>query len=192
MINHHEKIMEEVKHLAAEYISRESNRVSLVTVTNIMVSEDTKRATLYISVLPEDKENDALFFLKRKRTEMRDFIKERIRSRVIPFLDIEIDVGEKHRERIEQLIRESHKDDIKKSTESYLVLFRMVPRVGVEPTRHCCLGILSPLCLPFHHPGKMTTYCNLEVQAGVEPAHIGFADRRVNQLRHCTMRTQPL
>ncbi len=113
MINHHEKIMEEVKHLAAEYISRESNRVSLVTVTNIMVSEDTKRATLYISVLPEDKENDALFFLKRKRTEMRDFIKERIRSRVIPFLDIEIDVGEKHRERIEQLIRESHKDDKK-------------------------------------------------------------------------------
>lgn len=116
MPNHHEKVMEEVKHLAAEYISRESNRVSLVTVTNISVSEDTKRATLYISVLPEDKENDALYFLKRKRSEMRDYIKERLRSRVIPFLDVEIDVGEKHRERIEQLIRESNKDN-KKTTE---------------------------------------------------------------------------
>lgn len=25
---------------------------------------------------------------------------------------------------------------------------------GVEPARHYCQGILSPQCLPFHHPSK--------------------------------------
>ena len=114
MPNHHEKIMEEIKHLSAEYISRESNRQSLVTVTSVMVSEDTKRATVYISVLPQDKENDVLYFVKRKRTEMRDYIKDRLRSRVIPFLDVEIDVGEKKRQRLEELIREAHSGDTQK------------------------------------------------------------------------------
>ena len=29
----------------------------------------------------------------------------------------------------------------------------MVPRAGLEPARPFGLGILSPLCLPFHHRG---------------------------------------
>lgn len=29
----------------------------------------------------------------------------------------------------------------------------MVPEVGLEPTRSNEQRILSPLCLPFHHPG---------------------------------------
>ena len=31
--------------------------------------------------------------------------------------------------------------------------FPLVPGAGVEPARDCSQGILSPLCLPFHHPG---------------------------------------
>ena len=33
-----------------------------------------------------------------------------------------------------------------------------VPRAGLEPARHCCQGILSPRCLPFHHPGLRRRY----------------------------------
>ena len=29
----------------------------------------------------------------------------------------------------------------------------LVPGAGVEPALPCGKGILSPLCLPFHHPG---------------------------------------
>ena len=29
----------------------------------------------------------------------------------------------------------------------------MVPEAGLEPARHYWQGILSPQCLPFHHPG---------------------------------------
>ena len=31
--------------------------------------------------------------------------------------------------------------------------FELVPRAGLEPARPFGLGILSPLCLPFHHRG---------------------------------------
>ena len=30
----------------------------------------------------------------------------------------------------------------------------VVPRVGLEPTRYCYQRILSPLRLPFRHPGN--------------------------------------
>ena len=30
----------------------------------------------------------------------------------------------------------------------------MVPGEGFEPSRYRYRGILSPLCLPFHHPGR--------------------------------------
>ena len=30
----------------------------------------------------------------------------------------------------------------------------MVPVAGLEPARPCGQGILSPLCLPFHHTGQ--------------------------------------
>jgi hypothetical protein len=29
----------------------------------------------------------------------------------------------------------------------------VVPRMGLEPIRSCDRGILSPLCIPFHHLG---------------------------------------
>lgn len=37
---------------------------------------------------------------------------------------------------------------------------------GVEPSRDCSQGILSPQCLPFHHPsmeGKSLKYLAFEV-----------------------------
>ena len=34
----------------------------------------------------------------------------------------------------------------------------MVRVVGLEPTRYCYRGILSPLCLPFHHTRNKVNY----------------------------------
>lgn len=63
-----------------------------------------------------------------------------------------------------------------------------VPRAGLEPARCNQPRILSPLCLPFHHPGNMVhNIYVMEVQAGVEPANGGFANRSVRPLRHCTI-----
>lgn len=34
----------------------------------------------------------------------------------------------------------------------------LVPGAGLEPARSCDQGILSPRCLPFHHPGMFTSH----------------------------------
>ena len=89
--------------LTAEFLERESNRQSLVTVTSAKVSSDLKKATVYITVLPEEKEEAALDFAKRKRKELREYVKERIEFRVLPFIDIEIDKGQKIEQKIDAL-----------------------------------------------------------------------------------------
>jgi hypothetical protein len=33
--------------------------------------------------------------------------------------------------------------------------FAIMPGVGLEPTSRCRQRILSPPCLPFHHPGRL-------------------------------------
>lgn len=90
--------------IAAEYLNRESNGASLITVTGCTISDDFKRATIYITVLPDDKETDALNFAKRQRTDLRNFIKTKTKIGTLPFLEIEIDAGEKHRQHIDELI----------------------------------------------------------------------------------------
>jgi ribosome-binding factor A len=93
-----------VKRLSAEFLERESNRDALVSVTHVELSPDTKYATIYLSVLPESKEHAVLDFAKRLRGDMRNFLKEKMRSRVIPYLEVEIDLGEKNRQKIENIL----------------------------------------------------------------------------------------
>ncbi len=98
-----EKVSELLKEMTAEFLARESNRQSLVTVTNAKVSQDLKRATIYITVLPEEQEKAALDFAKRKRKELREYVKSKTKFRVLPFLDIEIDKGQKLEQKLEAL-----------------------------------------------------------------------------------------
>ncbi len=94
-----------LKELAATFLARENNNTSLITVTSANVSPDFKRATIFITVMPESKEEAALFFAKRQRGNMRDFLKKNMNIKVIPFVEIEIDKGEKNRQKIDELLR---------------------------------------------------------------------------------------
>ena len=102
-----DKLSSLIKEISAQFLERESNHSSLITVTNCSVSEDTKKATVYITVLPEEKEKAAIGFAKRKRSELRDKIKKSLNVKIIPYIDIEIDMGEKNRQRIDELLRNS-------------------------------------------------------------------------------------
>lgn len=99
------KVANLIRELSASFISRIDNHTSLITITHAKVSNDLKRATIFMTVIPEDKEKNALEFLKRNRSEIRDYIKKNMNSKVIPFLEIEIDKGEKHRQKIDELLR---------------------------------------------------------------------------------------
>ncbi|MEI6420004.1 MAG: ribosome-binding factor A [bacterium] len=98
-----EKVYDAIKKVAAEFLQRESNHMSLITVTDVKVSKDGKLATILITVLPVHKEPEAIAFLKRMRREFRDYFMSKIRMGRIPTFDFDIDRGEKHRQRIDEL-----------------------------------------------------------------------------------------
>ena len=101
-----DKVANHIKELAAEFLGRETNKTSLITVTSATCSPDLKRATVFITVFPVDKEKTALEFAKRKRADFREFLKKTMTTKNIPFIDIAIDLGEKHRQKIDELLLE--------------------------------------------------------------------------------------
>jgi ribosome-binding factor A len=89
----------------------------MITVTSADVSKDLKKANIYITVLPQDKELAALDFAKRMRTDMRSDIKKRLPIKSIPFVEIEIDEGEKTRQRIESVLLKDRLDRPSKNVD---------------------------------------------------------------------------
>lgn len=86
-----EKVCKLIKGLAAEFLSRESDRTSVITVTRADVSSDFQNATIYFTVYPKESEKAALQFAKRRRSEFKKYAKEKIKMKRIPFFDFEID-----------------------------------------------------------------------------------------------------
>ena len=96
-----------IKDAAADFLNKESNRTSLITVTNADVSKDFRNATVYFTVFPDDQEEQVLHFARRKRADFKAYLKSHLELKRIPFVDFKIDVGEKHRQRIDEISREA-------------------------------------------------------------------------------------
>lgn len=82
--------------IAQDFFQRESSGASMITVTRTEVSADMKNGTIFITVLPESKEEAAINFAKRMRSELRHYVMKRLPVKVIPFFEVEIDYGEKN------------------------------------------------------------------------------------------------
>ena len=104
MKNREYKLKDIIKEVSAKFLNIESNRVSMMTVTDVSISKDEKYATIFFTAFPSNKEKAALDFAKRKRAEFRNFAKKNIRAGRIPFFDFEIDAGEKHRQKIDAIL----------------------------------------------------------------------------------------
>lgn len=100
------RLSEQLREVAAEFIERHSNRTSLITVTRVIVSPNQKRVEIYLSVLPETSTRSALAFIERQRDEFYDFLKKKSRLRIIPEAHFVLDLGEKNRQRIDELSEE--------------------------------------------------------------------------------------
>ncbi len=98
-----ERIKEQIKSLSGKFLAIEGNKSSLLTVTNVEMSKDGKSATILFTVFPDSFEKTALEFAKRKRSELKQFIKEKVSFSRIPFLNFAIDLGEKNRQKIDQI-----------------------------------------------------------------------------------------
>ena len=98
-----EKYIEALRTAAAEFLAREANRNSLITVTRVEMRPDGKHAVIYITVFPETAEAAALAFANRNRGELGQFLLKRTKGMRIPKFEFEIDLGDKNRRRIDEL-----------------------------------------------------------------------------------------
>ena len=98
-----EKLEEALRETAAEFLSREAGRKSLITVTRVVLNEKGTHANIMITVLPESSEESAALFANRHRKEFGDFFEKRIRGARLPHISFEIDRGEKNRQRLDEL-----------------------------------------------------------------------------------------
>src|SRR3989344_9292407 len=98
-----ERIREALHHAAAEFLSREAGRQSLITVTGVRLNESGKSAEILMTVFPEEQEGPALAFANRKRFEFVEFFKSRVKGALPPRVEFLIDRGEKNRQRLDEL-----------------------------------------------------------------------------------------
>lgn len=103
--NRKEKLNKELRKLIAQFIERESNKTSLVTVTRCEITPDLRTVVTYVSVLPEDKEDDVITFLTRRKKSAWEYLKKNLPIRTIPFIEFVIDTGEKNRQEIDRLLK---------------------------------------------------------------------------------------
>lgn len=98
-----------IQECAATFIQHEANTNPLITITRVDISPDLKRAIIFFTTIPDGKEQDALIFLKRSATELRQYLKENARLKRIPNLEFFIDAGERHRQHIDEVMRDIEK-----------------------------------------------------------------------------------
>jgi ribosome-binding factor A len=99
-----EKLKDQIIKWAAEFLQKESNGSSLITVTGVKLTREAKEATILLSILPEDKQEEALGFTRRQLGEFREFMNKKVKTGRIPFFHFDLDRGEKHRQRIDELL----------------------------------------------------------------------------------------
>ncbi len=72
---------------AAEFINRESNRSSLITVTRVEVVSESKKAHIYVSVYPPHELRAVIDFLSRQRQEFLRFMRTKTALHMLPYVD---------------------------------------------------------------------------------------------------------
>lgn len=106
MASKQEKIRFLLQKTASEFFARESNRSSLLTVTRVEMRDRDREAAIFFSIFPDSKEEQAFDFIRRKRSEFYEYLKEKTKLQYLPRIDFAIDEGEKNRRRIDELSRE--------------------------------------------------------------------------------------
>lgn len=101
-----EKVNNLMKKLSAEFFQNNSSPKSLITVTDFNISSDLKKGTVFITVLPEKFENEALSFAKRQRSDLREHLRSHTDLKALPYIDVRIDEGEKNRQKVDSLLAE--------------------------------------------------------------------------------------
>ncbi len=78
-----ERLISAIHTAAAEFINRESNRTSLITVTKVTMP-DEKHALIFVSVFPQKDTAAVVDFLSRQNEEFLRFVKKTVKLHFVP------------------------------------------------------------------------------------------------------------
>lgn len=78
------RVLEAIRQAASEFINRESNRTSMITVTRVEMDYRGLAVEIYISVYPDKDLHAATDFLNRKRDAFKEYLKKAMKIRAIP------------------------------------------------------------------------------------------------------------
>jgi ribosome-binding factor A len=103
----HDRVSSLITELAASFVQNEANTNPLITVTRTTTSPDYKKVSVHVTTIPagEEAETNALIFLKRHASAFRSFIKKKSSLKTIPHVDFVLDVGERHRQHIDEVVK---------------------------------------------------------------------------------------
>ena len=105
MTKRQDRLNELLRETAASFTQTITNNQSLITITRADVSPDVKQCKIYFTSLPEDQQHIAEPFLNRHASELRAYAKSRLNMKRLPFFKFELDHGERHRQKIDEISR---------------------------------------------------------------------------------------
>src|SRR5436190_23218810 len=109
-----EKVSEEIKHRLSEVLSRDLSELSLglVTVTKVIMSRDLKNAKVYLSFLANKEPADkCIEKINDRKKLIRMHLGSRLHLKVTPELAFYPDDRMEYASKIDELIKEIHKND---------------------------------------------------------------------------------
>ena len=101
-----DRLNELLRETAADFCNTITNKQSLITVIHADVSPDLRNCTIYITALPENQESIAVDFLNRHASELRQYAKSKLNLKRLPFFQFKLDIGERHRQLIDEISKD--------------------------------------------------------------------------------------
>lgn len=80
--------------------------LGIVTVTDVAVAPDLKKAKIYISLINKDQEKKALKTLEQKTPDFNRYLGRKLKMRYSPRLSFIVDRSENKVDRVEELLKE--------------------------------------------------------------------------------------
>ena len=109
-----DKVAEEIKHQLAGILSRDlaELHLGLVTVTSVRISKDLKNAKVYVSFIGNKESTEVcLEKVNNRKKQIRMHLGANMHLRYVPELDFYFDDNMEYASRIDEIIKEIHKDD---------------------------------------------------------------------------------
>ena len=107
------RVSEEFREILAEEIPRlKDPRVGFVTVTGVRVTPDLRHARVFYTSMGDERDRRATgAALRSARGHLRKVIGKQVRMKVLPDLEFEEDETNETADRIEELLRELHRNE---------------------------------------------------------------------------------